>query len=334
MSGYPATGRRRRAPTWSMTLLAWSAAMLLATAACSGGSGEPSKSGGGQSSAGDSPSTSTSGPIADLMAKTTMTDEARGLFLAAEPRIEARADLQRHCRNTSGSHTLGCFLLLRECRTVGGVPSSCSRKTEIHLLRIERPDLADLIYVSASHEMLHAAYEEIPPAERRRLDRELEAALPRLDQCMVASNLGPYATRNPAERLSELHSVLATEFADLPTGLRTHYSRYFFDRLRVVQAHDRTLGGREMEICRLRAQLDQLAAQITAGRQQLQRLRSRGQVQAYNAQVPGFNALVTLHNQVAATHNRRVRDYNQILAELGSTIAGLEQRPTEPSPRA
>ncbi len=261
-----------------------------------------------------------------------MTEEARRLFLAAEPRIEAMSELQSHCRNTSGSHTLGCFLLLRECRTMAGVPSSCSKKTQIHLLRIDRPDLAELIYVSAAHEMLHAAYDALSPPERQRLDRDLEAAFSRLDRCEITSNLEPYANRGSAERLSELHSVLGTEFADLPASLRSHYSRYFVDRQQVVQAHLRTLGRREVEICQLRRQLDQLEAQIDASRQQLQLLRARGQAQAYNAQVPPFNALVSRHNQLADAHNRRVREYNQALADLGASPAGLEQRNPAPSP--
>ena len=261
-----------------------------------------------------------------------MTEEARRLFLAAEPRIEARSELQGNCRNTSGSHTLGCFLLLRECRTAASPPSSCSRKTEIHLLRIDRPDLAELIYVSAAHEMLHAAYEALSPPDRQRLDRDLETAFSRLDRCSATSNLEPYSNRGAAERLSELHSVLGTEFADLPASLRTHYSRYFVNRELVVQAHFRTLGRRESEICQLRGQLDQLEAQIASYRQQLQRLRARGQAQAYNAQVPGFNALVTRHNQLADAHNRRVREYNQALADLGGSPDGLEQRSPAASP--
>ncbi len=253
-----------------------------------------------------------------------MTAEARTLFLDARPRIEAKMDLERNCSNKSGAHTLGCFLVVKECRT--GSSSGCSLKTQIHLLQIDRPDARDLIYVSAAHEMLHAAYEQLPANDRLQVDRQLEAALPLLDQCRVDTNLGAYADRVGADKMSELHSVLATEFATLPPGLQSHFNRYFSNRQLVVSAHDRTLGDREQEICALRSRLDQLEGQIATLRRQLQQLRSADSVRAYNALVPRVNALVRDQNRAAETHNRRVREYNRLLESIGGDPDALAPR--------
>lgn len=301
--------------------------MALSLSACS-----PMDTEGSPSSEDDAPSpTAPNGspkvpaPVVDLMLNASMSEEAQRLFLAADPSIEGKAALRGNCRNTSAAHVLGCFLVTRECRA-GANPSTCSRKTRIHLLQIDRADVRDLIYVSAAHEMLHAAYEVIPDRERAQVDRQLDAALPHIDQCRLSANLAAYSGRVGEERLSELHSILATEFASLPAGLQAHYSKYFLNRQLVVQAHDRTLGGREQEICGLRANIEQLEARIATLRAQLQGLRSSGNLRSYNAQVPAFNAQVSNHNRLVSTHNSKVREYNQVLASLGSSVDVLQQR--------
>lgn len=270
------------------------------------------------------PASTVPGPIENLMARTSMTPEARELFLAARPRVESQAELASNCRNTSGAHTLGCFLVIRDC--AAGGPATCSRRTQIHLLHIDGPEAAELIYASAAHETLHAAYEKIPPAERQQVDRQLEAALPQLDQCRVRANLGAYSDRNPAEKLSELHSVLATEFRNLPGGLEAHFKRYFTDRQLVVAAHDRALGNREQEICDLQARLDQLDARLASMRQQLRQLGRSGSARAYNSAVSAYNALVDEQNRTLVTHNRRVQEYNVVLVNLGGGPGPLQPR--------
>ena len=149
----------------------WAAAsVLLLGAACSPTGDEDAPQVAVQSTT--QPPTTIAEPIAKLMDRTAMTSQARKLFLDARPRIEPKAEFAGSCRNASGAHTLGCFLVYRSCPT-GAAPSGCSKETRIHLLRIDRPDASDLIYVSAAHEVLHAAYEEMPPAERRQIDAQL-----------------------------------------------------------------------------------------------------------------------------------------------------------------
>lgn len=307
---------------------------MLAVSACAGTTTDRSPTADRRRSAGQTasttPPTTVPAAIADIMAKASMSEQARRLFLEADPKIESKAELQRSCRNTSSVHTLGCFTAIRRCE-LGANPSNCSVENRIHLLRIERADLKDLMYVSAAHEMLHAAYEAMAPADRAQLNSHLQSALPGLDQCRLSANLAAYSGLVGDERLSELHSILGTEFPSLPSALQAHYSRYLVDRQSVVQAHDRTLGGREQEICGLRARLDQLEARIAGLRAQLRRLRSSGNVRAYNAQVPSFNAEVNTYNRLVTTHNTKVREYNELLTSLGSSADALQQRGTAPS---
>ena len=319
---------RRRARELVLLIVALA---LLAGACSPSGDGDSSEGGDGAPSVAKNEPPPPSAPIADLIEKTSMTAEARTLFLNARPRIEGTADLKGNCSNESGAHTLGCFLAVKECQT-GGLSSGCSVNTQIHLLQIDRPDAHDLIYVSAAHEMLHAAYEKLPPDDRLQIDRQLEAALPQLDQCRLDTNLGAYADRVGADRMNELHSVLATEFAILPPGLQSHFNRYFANRQLVVSAHDRTLGNREQEICGLQSRLDQLDGQIASLRRQLQQLRSADSVRAYNALVPKINALVRDQNRAADSYNRRVREYNRLLESLGGAGDALTPRAPPAAP--
>lgn len=261
-----------------------------------------------------------------------MTKEAQRLFLAARPKIRDEAELGADCRRTSSVHALGCLVLTKRCRTGAG-RTTCSRQTQIYLLDIPQADLRDLMNVAAAHEVLHAAYTAMPDDERERLDQELEAALGQLDQCRVSARLGAYSGRVGERRLNELHSILATEFASLSASLETHYSKYFSNRQRVVDA-DRVLGDREKELCGLEARLDRRDARIAALERELQRLRSSGNVPAHNARVPAFNAQVNSQRRLNDTYTRKVGQYNELLASLGSRAGVLQQRQaTEPPPQ-
>ena len=321
-----------RRPSWPPALATVVVSLALVASACSPGGTRGTESHDGSSRANTSSAPDVPSSIVDLMQKTSMTERARRLFLDSDPRLVGKGELQRDCRNTSSAHVLGCFLVTSECRAEGGIGPDCSKKTKIHLLDVDRADVRDLVYVSAAHETLHAAYEQIPASERRDLDRQLESALPQLDACVLAANLGAYRAKGPDEQMSELHSVLATEFARLPPALEAHYSEYFSNRQVVVQAHDRTLGYREQEICVLRTQIDQLQRNIAGLRQQLDRLKAAGNAAAHNAQVPGFNARVSLHNRLVDSHNRRVQEYNQLLGSLGSGVDVLQPRTAQPPP--
>jgi uncharacterized coiled-coil protein SlyX len=189
-----------------------------------------------------------------------------------------------------------------------------------------RPDAHDLVYVSGAHEMLHAVYEQLPPDYRLQIDRQLEAALPQLDQCRVDTNLRAYDNQMGAERTNELHSVLATEFGVLPPGLQSHFSRYFSNRQLVVSAHDRTLGHREEAICGQRSRLDQIEAQLKSLQQRLQRQRPSGNLAAYNALVDRHNALAREQNRAVDAYNRRVREHNQFLESIGGEPGTLSPR--------
>ena len=139
------------------------------------------------------------------------------------------------------THTQGCY--------VGG---------RIHLLATDHAQAHDLLYVVA-HELLHAVYAWLSPSERGRIDAEMAAARvgnERLDERLKPYEAGPTLA-------NEIHSILGSEFDGLTPALEAHYGQFFADRGTLVAARQRTLGGREDDIRRLKAETDDLDARIT-----------------------------------------------------------------------
>ena len=237
--------------------------------------------------------------VAALASTTTMTDRARRAFFAAEPAIEDATTFARNCGIDEAAvpgqprtHTLGCYVAGR-----------------IHLLARDRPEARERLYVVAAHELLHAVYSELRPAERARIDAELEAA--RSGNERLEERLRPYASSPTLH--NEIHSILGTEFAGLSPALEAHYAQFFSDRAAVVAAHQRTLGAREDEIRRLRAELDDLDARITTLKADQERIRATGDFRSYNAYVGVVNGLIDRYNASLGALNALIEEYNTVV---------------------
>ena len=248
------------------------------------------------------PTTTTAPPpadVADLAATTTMTERGRRLFLAARPAIEDAPTFASNCGIDSPSdgagprtHTAGCYVAGR-----------------IHLLAPDRAEARELLYVVAAHELLHAVYGSLGPAERARIDAELEAA--RTGNMRLEERLKPYA--GLPTLTNEIHSILGSEFDDLSPALEAHYAQYFSDRGAVLGARQRTLGARENEISRLRAEVADLDDRIETLRATLISQRAAGDLRAYNANVDVFNGLIGRYNASIDALNAKIEEYNGLL---------------------
>ena len=237
--------------------------------------------------------------MADLAAGTTMTERARRIFLAARPAIEDAPTFAGNCGVDNPAdgggpttHTAGCYVAGR-----------------IHLREPDRAEARGLLYVVAAHELLHAVYSSLGPAERAGVDAELEAA--RAGNVRLEERLKPYA--GLPTLTNEIHSILGSEFDGLSPALEAHYAQYFSDRGAVVAARQRTLGAREDEIARLRAEVDDLDSRIETLRATLISQRAAGDIRAYNDSVDAFNGLVDRYNATVDTLNAKIEEYNGLL---------------------
>jgi len=238
--------------------------------------------------------------VADLAATTTMTERARRIFLAASPAIEDKSTFGANCGvdgvpDSPGEariHTRGCYASGR-----------------IHLRAPDRAEARDYLYVVAAHELLHAVYGSLGPAERARVDAELVAA--RAGNERLEERLKPYGTGPTLT--NEVHSILGSEFDGLSPALEAHYAQFFANRAAVVAIRQRTLGSREDEISRLRAEVEDLDARIDTLRVTQEELRSGGDIRGYNANVPVINGLIARVSARIDALNAEIDEYNSFL---------------------
>ncbi len=234
--------------------------------------------------------------LEDLVAGAGMTDLGRQLFLSATPTVEDPATLVQSCAavdataGPDGAHTFGCLI-----------------DGQIHL-RSFPPEVQDLVYVVAVHELLHVVYGRLTRAERASLIPELEAV--RQGNAVLEERLEVYAAV-AEDTPNEVHSLLGSEFADLTPVLEAHYARYF-DRARVLDVFQRTLGDREDEIRALKVSIESMEARLDAIQAQLDAQEAVGDIEGFNANVATFNALVAEHNAAVRRVNTLVDEDNRL----------------------
>jgi hypothetical protein len=205
--------------------------------------------------------------VAAIAEATGMSDEGELIYRASTPAIEDDDDFNEHC-SIEGGAVLGCY-----------------HAGNVYVFAVTDSRLAGTVEVTAAHEMLHAAYERLSPAERDRVDLLVEEAIAGLPQDdPVFEDLELYA---PAQHADEWHSRLATEFADLSPALEAHYARYFDDRAKVVALNVQATALFD----ELRAQIDALVAEIDALDPVLD-----ARIAAYEAAIADFNADVDSFN--------------------------------------
>ena len=227
-----------------------------------------------------------------LADESAMTEKAREIYYRSVPQIDGdRALFEAHCNLPNvpdSSIELACY---------------AASDNRIFILRIDDPQLRSEMTVAAAHEMLHAAYAKMTPKERAEVDRELRASLPAVMNDALRAQLRQYRISEPGQENNELHSILGTEYRNLPPALETYYGQYFTDRRAVVKASEDFEG----IFNKLKAEIQATEAQIRDLRRQMAEDRRLNNISAYNAKVARVNALVREYNDQVAKYNRLSR---------------------------
>ena len=240
------------------------------------------------------------------------------------PRVVPAYEFDRYCtRKEPGIGVLGCYT---------------TRDSRIYLYDVTDPRLESIEPVVAAHEMLHAVWFRKTEAEQSALAPLLEEGYAALGpDHPLTERMASYEADNPASRLPELYSILATEIRDLPEDLEAHYTRYFSNRSLVVDLADRVY--RVFET--LQAELEQLSNELSSRNAEIEGLRytyeetSRvlaADITAFNekASTPGafpsksqFEAaraeLVERQQRLESmriTLQTKISEYNELLEEL------------------
>ncbi len=265
-----------------------------------------------------------SAEVKQLADNTQLEQKARDLFYVSDPQIQDSATFNESCSANEKSIVLGCYKAQR-----------------IYLYNIEDARFSGIKEVTAAHEMLHAAYERMSTTEKQRVDDMLRPLVENIKDPRLLELVKLYNETEPGELYNEMHSILATESAELTPELENYYKQYFKDRKVVIgytnqyQAiftesknkiddYDRRLNDMKPQIDQTNATLQRMQGEVEAQNAQLNQYRARNQISQYNALVPIYNAKVAEFNALIETTRSLVNTYNQLVQERNNQVAAQD----------
>lgn len=244
--------------------------------------------------------------VIEVAEEVDFTDEGLFYFYAGHPVIDGTSNFNLECaKKEEGSSILGCYV-----------------DDSIFIYDITDTRLRGIKAVTAAHEMLHVVYSRLSDKDREHVDQLLDEAYGSISSESLEDRMQYYARTEPGHKNNELHSIIATEFIDIPKELSEYYDQYFKDRSSLVKLHDSYSGqfqkriekrkdiGVKME--KLSKDIDELSEQYNGG------------VADLNSRVIGFNnrardGAFTSQYQFSSERNVLVQRSNE-LADIRSTI--------------
>jgi hypothetical protein len=279
-----------------------------------------------------------SAEIEQLATATTMTPAAQQLFYKQDPTLEPKQRFRELCQ---GSHKLAEKAILLGCY------SRRNNTGKIVIQQVTDARLNGIVEVTAAHEMLHVAYEQLSDAQREALAPRLKAAAKRVTDPRLASVLDAYAKGDQALYVNELHSHLGTELADLgDPELERHYQQYFRDRQQVIALalqSQRTLAQLDAKANQLKPEIDALEASLKQEASEIKQVSRELQASSQTldqAKTDLFNlkllaeqalqrgdvSLVSQFDLAQAQFNAQVNEHNAQVQQNQARIAAFDQQ--------
>jgi hypothetical protein len=160
--------------------------------------------------------------IKELDDKVEFTDKGLFTFYATKPEVTNASEFNGKCpRQETGSPILGCY----------------TSDDHIYVFNVDNPQLDGMKEVTAAHEMLHAVWQRMSPAEQTRVGALVTAAYEKNATPELKQRMAYYQRNEPGAFTNELHSILGTEVANLGPDLDNYYSQYFKNRQVILDLH-------------------------------------------------------------------------------------------------
>lgn len=272
-------------------------------------------------------------PQISLIADSTaMTEYARKIFYLNHPVVAGKDEFNNACGAIVARWKTG----LLGCRLPNG---------GIFIFEVSDPSLQGAMEVTAAHEMLHDAYARLGFTERQDLDRQMLEALPQITNHADKDFLKRIEQyhHNGADVADELHSILGTEFSNLPVALEAHYRKYFTDRKKVVALFDgyhaklaasaQAVEARDDEMTamwqRMNAQKQALTSMqqtLTAEIRHIEQLKSENKTSELNQAIADFRLHQSEYNRSITEANQLIAKYNQLVKETNVISNGLREQ--------
>jgi hypothetical protein len=266
--------------------------------------------------------------VASLEERIDLTQTGSFYFHASQPVISDAEAFNQQCpRQEVGSPILGCYAMGR-----------------IYIYDVTNEQLNGIEEVTAAHEMLHAVWQRMAPEEQSRIASLLRTAYDQLASSELKDRMSYYERTEPGQFENELHSILGTEVAGLPSELEAYYARFFDDRSKVIAFHSQYSGvfiGLSERADALYAELTELAtsvqtrsdqynadvAQLSRDIESFNRRANSGEFDSMDQFNQERNSLISRSNRLEAERsaiNNDIDTYNQKYAEYEDVAAQIE----------
>jgi len=268
-----------------------------------------------------------------------LTQHGEDIFFATRPEIIESKEFADFCPTKEETNVLGCYLT----------------SSKIYVLDVEVEEIEEVEEVTLAHEILHGVWDRLSNDTKSTLERQLLEYYREIDDDGLNQLIAGYRRSAPTGQAdtvtaTELHSILGTEYSDLPQELENHYAQYFKDRSVVVKlykSYDDEFESRQDRASELSNRLNQLNEEISQKNnlidQQIARnkrivneidqLRSEGRNEESNELVPvqnqlvdQINANISDLNQMIERFNSIQRSYEQLSFELNELYDSLDTR--------
>lgn len=262
-----------------------------------------------------------SAEIEELVEKSSMNDSGRTLFYASTPELNERSEFNENCKD-----------LLNESSTILGCYNG-----QIYIFNVSDERIKSVKYVTAAHEMLHAAYDRLGVLEKNRVNELISDEISKTTDPNIAEQLKMYSELEPGHEINEMHSVLGTEGRELSPELEEYYARYFCDRSLVVNEHEKYKGIFE----ELEKRADSIEQRMVALEQEIESLKNNYEtsVQKLSNDIDNFNIMAdsggfqdevsfyVRRSEIVAEQTRlsnQVNMINQLINEYNSYVVELQ----------
>ncbi len=259
--------------------------------------------------------------ISQLADDITLNKDSKRLFYVYHPALNEKQEFNNNCKFGEKTIILGCY--------VSG--------KGIYVFKVTDARLNGIVQVTAAHETLHAAYDRLSTDEKSHINQLTQDVYKSLNNPRINESISEYQ-KNGADTDNELHSIIGTEVRQLPPELEKYYSRYFSNRLKIVEysekyeqafterkqkvaEYDKTLGDLKAQIDKKDSEVESTNNSLKAERERLDSLLSAKDYEAYNSAVPKYNSSVNSYNKVVKDVRALIDEYNGILVQRNSIVS-------------
>jgi hypothetical protein len=239
---------------------------------------------------------------AALAGSLRLTKQGKVILYKTHPVVTA--DISTYCPDPGNGFTeQGCYL---------------PDENKIYVKQIS-PRFSASQNVALAHEMLHAAYSKLSTDEKDNLNQLLDSAFAGLNDPILNDLMSHYDQIEPGQKYNELHSILGTQYQNLPPALENYYSQYFLDRRDLAAAYTNDQKQIDTAVANLKnsqAKVDTLSIQTSklmdtyVQSDEISSDESLNLYQQYQSSVKQYREAVYEYLQVQKNYSELVGEYN------------------------